>query len=101
MNLDILEIFGQIADLKDADYKNTLAIAVLIELLIDKNLFSRQEFAVKARELECATVAELALKRRQVQIGWKKTHFKHKEHKEVPKDTKIFSNNPFVVFVSA
>ncbi|HEY3423245.1 MAG TPA: hypothetical protein VGL27_00505 [Negativicutes bacterium] len=69
MNLDSIDIFGQIADLKEADYKNTLAIAVLIELFIDKGLFSRQEFALKARELECATITEIAQKCRPGRTG--------------------------------
>lgn len=59
-----LEIVGQIADLKDTDYKNTLALSVLIELLIEKGVFTRQEFALKARELEQASLAEIILSRR-------------------------------------
>ncbi len=59
-----LEIVGQIADLKDTDYKNTLALSVLIELLIEKGLFTRQEFALKARDLEQASLAEIILSRR-------------------------------------
>lgn len=59
-----LEIVGQIADLKDTDYKNTLALSVLIELLIEKGVFTRQEFARKARELEQASLAEIILSRR-------------------------------------
>jgi hypothetical protein len=59
-----LEIMGQIADLKDVDYRNTLAISVLIELLIEKGLFSRQEFAQKAHQLETESWAELIFKRK-------------------------------------
>ncbi|CQR70412.1 hypothetical protein SOV_39490 [Sporomusa ovata DSM 2662] len=62
--MDILDIVGQLADLKAVDSKNTLAIAVLIDLLIDKGLFSRQEFAQKAQELESASLAEIIMKRR-------------------------------------
>jgi hypothetical protein len=54
-----IDIIGQIADLKDVDYRNTLAIASLIELLIEKGLFTRQEFTRKARELDTATVQEI------------------------------------------
>lgn len=64
MTMSTLEIVGQIADLKETDYKNTLALATLIELLIDKGLFTRQEFAHKAAELDGATVGEIILKRR-------------------------------------
>jgi hypothetical protein len=62
--MDILDIAGQLADLKSIDSQNTLAIAVLIELLIDKGLFTRQEFAQKAQELESASLAEIIMKRR-------------------------------------
>ncbi|QDR81931.1 hypothetical protein [Sporomusa termitida] len=62
--LNILDIAGQLADLKDVDYRNTLAIAVLIELLIEKGLFTRQEFMKKSREMESASLAEIILKRR-------------------------------------
>lgn len=67
MNQDVigmLDVAGQLADLKDVDYKNTLAIAALIELLIEKGLFTRQEFAQKAQELESASLAEIIIKRR-------------------------------------
>ncbi len=64
MNLNTIEIVGQIADLKDIDYKNTLAISVLIELLIEKGIITRQEFAQKAHELEKSTLAEIVLTRR-------------------------------------
>jgi hypothetical protein len=64
MTLNMLDIAGHIADLKDTDYKNTLATAVLVELLIDKGVFTRQEFAAKARELEQASIAEIIMARR-------------------------------------
>lgn len=64
MTLSALGVAGQIADLKDVDYKNTLAVAVMVELLIDKGVFSRQEFAAKGRELEQATLAEIIASRR-------------------------------------
>ena len=61
---DVLDITSQLAHLKDTDYKNTLAITVLIELLIDKGIFTRQEFTRKAQELESASLAEIIMKRR-------------------------------------
>lgn len=64
MSLSAIDIAGQLADLKDVDYKNTLAVAVLMELLIEKGVFTRQEFAAKGRELEQATLAEIIAKRR-------------------------------------
>lgn len=62
--LNILDIAGQLADLKDVDYRNTLAIAVLIELLIEKGLFTRQEFMKKSLEMESASLTEIIMKRR-------------------------------------
>lgn len=64
MKMETIELFGQIADLKEVDYKNTLAVATLIELLIEKGIISRIEFSQKARELELATEAEITLTRR-------------------------------------
>ncbi|MGI6091555.1 MAG: hypothetical protein GX348_00355 [Veillonellaceae bacterium] len=64
MKLDMLDIVGQIADMKEVDCKNTMAIAVLIELLIEKGYFTRQEFAHKASQLENDTMAEILLMRK-------------------------------------
>lgn len=64
MKLDILDIVGQIADMKEVDCKNTMAIAVLIELLIEKGYFTHQEFAHKANQLENDTMAEILLMRK-------------------------------------
>ena len=63
MKTNTVHIIGQIADLKDTDYKNTLAITTLLELLIEKKLFTREEFSQKARELENATLKEISLQR--------------------------------------
>ena len=54
-----LDIISQIADLKEIDYKNTLAITSMIELLIEKGVLERQEVAVKAQFLEDQTLAEI------------------------------------------
>lgn len=64
MNINAIEMVGQIADLKEVDYKNTLAVATLIELFIEKGIITRSEFSQKARELELATEAEITLMRR-------------------------------------
>ena len=55
---------GQFADLKDTDYKNTLAITVLIDLFIEKGFLTREDFAQKSWELEESTMAEIATQRR-------------------------------------
>ena len=64
MQLNTINVIGQIADLKDTDYKNTLAITVLIELLIEKKLFTREEFTHKARELDTIPLSQLVSNRR-------------------------------------
>jgi hypothetical protein len=67
MSFGTVDIIGQIADLKDTDYKNTLALATLIELLAAKGLFSKQEFARKAHELDNASLAEFAINQKRSQ----------------------------------
>jgi capsid portal protein len=54
-----LDIVGQIADMKEIDYKNTLAIASIIELLIDKGVINRNDIALKAHKLENITLDEI------------------------------------------
>ncbi|SDL29487.1 hypothetical protein [Natronincola ferrireducens] len=54
-----VDLLGQISDLKSIDYRNTLAIATVIELLIDKNIITRQEFAKKAQVLDQMSLDEL------------------------------------------
>jgi hypothetical protein len=64
MQPTLLEIAGHIADMKDVNYKNTLAVVAILELLIEKGLLSKDEFAVKASEMEQASLAEILLSRR-------------------------------------
>jgi len=64
LQLNSIHLIGQIADLKDTDYKNTLAITVLIDLLIEKKIFTREEFARKARELDTVSLSQLVSNRR-------------------------------------
>lgn len=64
LNVNTIDIIGQFADLKDTDYKNTLAITVLIDLFIEKGLFTREDFAKKSWELEQSTMAEITAQRR-------------------------------------
>lgn len=51
-HLNSLYVFSQIADLKENDYKTTLAITALIELLIQKKLITPQELSTYATALE-------------------------------------------------
>ncbi len=54
-----LDMISQIVDLKEIDYKNTLAITSIIELLIEKGILNRSEVAVKAQALEDQTISEI------------------------------------------
>jgi hypothetical protein len=51
MNDDI-KIYSHIADLKETDYKNTLAIASIIEVLIEKGIISKEDLSKKVLELD-------------------------------------------------
>lgn len=57
-----LEVYSQIADLKEMDYRNTLAIASMIEVLIDKGIIEKNDIAKKAYELEHMTSEDIAVK---------------------------------------
>ena len=47
-----LEIMAQIGDIKEIEYRNTLALTSLIELLLEKNIISREDISKKAEELD-------------------------------------------------
>lgn len=64
MKFNDINIITQIADLKDTDYKNTLAITALIEIFIDKGLFTREDFSHQAQVLENSTLSEITMQRR-------------------------------------
>ncbi|MBQ1248465.1 MAG: hypothetical protein IIX92_00280 [Selenomonadales bacterium] len=59
--LNSLAVFSQIADLKETDYKTTLAITALIELLITKNIITPQELRSIATDLEHEAETQLSL----------------------------------------
>lgn len=56
---DKIDIYAKIGDLKEIDYRNTLAIATLIELLVEKDIITRDEFARKAYALDNMSTDEL------------------------------------------
>ncbi|MCT4563301.1 MAG: hypothetical protein N4A68_03095 [Maledivibacter sp.] len=58
-SFDKIDIYAKIGDLKDIDYRNTLAIATLIELLVEKGIITRQEFYRKSYVLDNMSTAEL------------------------------------------
>ena len=47
-----LNLIGQIGDMKEINYKNTLAIASVIEILLEKNIITYNEIKNKAQELD-------------------------------------------------
>lgn len=52
MKLDTINLVGQIADLKEREYKNSLLLAALAELLITKGLFTQEDLLQKSGELD-------------------------------------------------
>ncbi|MDF2548118.1 MAG: hypothetical protein K0R93_3016 [Anaerosolibacter sp.] len=58
-----IDIYAQLGDLKEVDYRNTLAIATLIEILHEKGLITRREFSQKAQQLDAMTIEELKILR--------------------------------------
>jgi len=49
---DDIDIIAIISDLKEVDYKNTLLISALVELLMEKGILTREEIMQKANQLE-------------------------------------------------
>jgi len=47
-----VDVIAQLADLKEVDYKNTLVLTALVELLVEKGLLTRQDVITKARQLD-------------------------------------------------
>ena len=47
-----VNIISQLADLKEVDYKNTLIITAIVEVLVEKGSLSRKEILEKANQLE-------------------------------------------------
>ena len=58
-----IDILAQLGDMKDIDYRNTLAIASIIEVLVEKGLIDRSEVAFKARKLDSMSLDEIRLMR--------------------------------------
>ncbi|HAZ38046.1 MAG TPA: hypothetical protein DDX02_06400 [Clostridiaceae bacterium] len=54
-----IDILYQISNLKEIDYKNTLAITGIIEILIEKNIITRSEFIKKINELDSEVSKDL------------------------------------------
>lgn|GEM_PF-422144 len=54
-----LDLISQIGNMKEVDYRNTLAIVSMIELLLEKKIISRDDLAKKAKELENLAFLEI------------------------------------------
>ncbi|MGF7049324.1 hypothetical protein J2T13_003834 [Paenibacillus sp. DS2015] len=52
LSTDLVSMIAKLADLKDEHYLNTLAISTMLELLVDKGIFTREEMENKAAELD-------------------------------------------------
>jgi hypothetical protein len=62
--VDTLMLAAQLADVKEVEYRNTLALASLIELLVEKGVLRRGELATKAQALDRVAEAEIAARAR-------------------------------------
>lgn len=58
-----LDILAQLGDMKEVNYRNTLALASIIEVLVDKGIIDRNDIAKKAKELNSMSVEEIKLRR--------------------------------------
>lgn len=47
-----IDILYQISKLKEIDYKNTLVLTSLVELLIEKGIISRKDLLSKTSEMD-------------------------------------------------
>lgn len=52
LSMDMVSMIAKLGDLKDEHYRNTLAISTMLELLVDKGVFTREEMEKKAAELD-------------------------------------------------
>jgi hypothetical protein len=51
---ETIALYATLADMKEVDYKNALAIDALIDLLIEKGVITREEMVARARRLDAA-----------------------------------------------
>ena len=47
-----INIMSQLSDMKEVDYRNTLALASIIEVLLEKKLITREDISKKATLLD-------------------------------------------------
>lgn len=51
-HLEEIDMIGKLADLKEGHYNITLIVNAMIELLIEKDIITREEIANKAEQLD-------------------------------------------------
>ncbi|QQZ62591.1 hypothetical protein JI735_08450 [Paenibacillus sonchi] len=51
-SMDLVQFIGKLGDLKDEHYHLILVQSAIIELLIDKGFFSRQELETKITDMD-------------------------------------------------
>lgn len=49
---DTIRIYATIGDMKQVDYTNALAISALVRLLVEKGVFTDDEFKETAKDLD-------------------------------------------------
>lgn len=49
---ETIDLYAALADMKEVDYKNILAITTLIDLLVEKGIVTRTELAERAKRLD-------------------------------------------------
>lgn len=50
--MDNIDIIAKLSDMKIVDYKNTLALVSLIEVLVEKGIIQKDDIALKAEEID-------------------------------------------------
>lgn len=58
-----IDLLAQLSDLKEIDYRNTLAIASIIEILIEKKIIAKDDVVKKSQELDSLTIKEVRSKK--------------------------------------
>ncbi|MBS4534010.1 hypothetical protein GOQ29_00055 [Clostridium sp. D2Q-14] len=58
-----IDVYSKISELKDVDYRNTLAIASIVEVLVEKGIIERNDIAKKSHLLDSMSLEELKMMR--------------------------------------
>lgn len=54
--MDQVNLIGMLADLKEQHYRQTLALSALLDLLVDKDVLTRDEVEAKMAELDALSL---------------------------------------------